>query len=141
MFRGHEKVRFCTDQPEAAVRDKVRAALGSLGPVEINSAGVISIEPREGFSSFLTQTALVGRLRREWNEYEVSITYSCGPTPAGWLIIALGTLPLLLGWLAVLAPRSARRAVAEAARQALGEAGNALGGAVERRYGRKDAQK
>jgi hypothetical protein len=141
MFRGTDKVRFCTDQSEAAVRDKVRQALAGLGQVAMGPGGVIGIEPREEFHSTLAETALSGRLRREWNEYEVNVAYSCRPTPAGWAVIALGTLPLLLGWLALLAPLSARRTVAEAVRQVLGQVGEALGGAVERRYGRKDVQK
>src|SRR4051794_17125041 len=141
MFRGQEKVRFCTDMSESAVREKMREALGSLGRVEIERGGVIAIAPVEGFRSFLAETALAGRLRREWNEYEVTIGYTCRPTPAGWAVIALGTPLLLLGWLAVLAPLSVRRVAAEAVRRALANAGDALGGAVERRYGRKDVSK
>ncbi len=137
MFRGTEAVRFCSDRPEAAVLQSLRAALGALGRVAIDRTGVIAIEPHEGFDSALSRTALGGRVRRELNEYRVRIDYACLPSPAGWAVVVLGTPALLLGWLALLAPLAASRRVGAAVRQALGGAAEQLGGAPERRYGRK----
>jgi hypothetical protein len=138
MFQGKEAIRFCSDLSESVVRNKVRDALTGLGRVSIDPKGEIAIEPAERFNSFLAETALSGTLHREWNEYGVSVRYTCRPTPAAWFIVAAGTPLLLLGWLALLGPWSAGRAVAGATHQILRETRDELGGAAERRYGRKD---
>jgi hypothetical protein len=85
----------------------------------------------------LAVTALGGRVRREMNEFEVTIDVTSRPTPAGWAIIALGTPLLLLGWAAAIAPLAARRAALGTVRQALAAAAVTLGGAANQRYGRR----
>jgi hypothetical protein len=137
MFRGKEQVRFCCDQPEVTVRHKVREALGDLGAVGITQKGDISIQPHKRFCPALTVTTMDGMLHREWNEYEVRIDYAYAPSPAGWAVVVVGTPLLLLGWAALLAPLLAARAAGAAARGALATAAATLGGAPNRRYGRK----
>jgi hypothetical protein len=137
MFRGREAIRFCSDRPAAAIAAAVRQALGGLGQVTIDPRGAIRIEPGEWSRSRWAATALGGSLRREMNEYDVTIHVACRPTPAGWAVIVLGTPLFLLGWVAALAPLAARRTAAAAVREALAAAANALGGAAEQRYGRR----
>jgi hypothetical protein len=136
MFRGEKAVRFCSDLPETTVLQKVGETLGSLGRVGIDRKGIIDIEPAEEFHSFLTETAMAGMLRKRWNEYEVRIGYLCRPSRANWAIMILGTLTLLVGWLAVFAPLSVKKKVAHAVRQTLHEVGDEVGGAMDRRFGR-----
>src|SRR5437762_2157964 len=133
MFAGKKVVRFWTELSEATVVPRVRAALEALGRVSIDRDGSIDIEPRAGFRSPLTETAMGGRLSRRGNEFEVRITFTCAPTGAAWAIVAVGTPLLLLGWLALLAPLSARGRVARAVRQALHDAEAALQGVPGRR--------
>jgi hypothetical protein len=140
MFGGKKTIRFCTAASEAAVRQAVRKALGGLGRVTIDRAGAIRIEPAARFRSPLAATTLAGTLRRELNEYDVSIRYACDPSPLCWAIIIVGTLPLLLGWAAALAPRSMAAQVRKAVGDTLDDIEDALGGAAAQRYGRKDAR-
>jgi hypothetical protein len=141
MFRERQAIRFSTVMPEAAVVRRVRDALGGLGRVEIDKWGVIRIEPAARFHSFLTETDIRGLLRRRGHEYEVRIDYTCEPSLANWVIMAAGTLTLLVGWVGVFAPLSAKRALAEAVRNALRDAevpppgapGRQTGGAVDER--------
>jgi hypothetical protein len=139
MFGGKKAVRFCTEASEVMVRQTIRNVLGGLGRVAIDRLGVIQIEPAERFNTALAATKLGGRLRREMNEYDVSVTYDCNPTPACWAIIILGTPLLLAGWAAALAPKSMADTVRKAVREALFDIEDALGGAAAHRYGRKDA--
>src|SRR5262245_50252349 len=106
MFRGQQAVRFYSRSNELAVVRQVQEALGRLGRVAVERSGSIHIEPGREFHSRLTQTAFSGCLRRRNREYEVRITYCCCPTPVNWAVMALGTLPFLLGWVALLVPLS-----------------------------------
>ena len=137
MFRGKQTIRFCNDEPQVTVTQKVRQALGNLGQVTIDREGIIVVKPAEGFNSFLTEVTIGGRMAKEWNEYQVRIDYACEPTGATWAIVAVGTPLLLLGWAALLAPMSTKGRVGEAVRKALNEIEEALGGAATKRYGRK----
>ena len=126
MFRGQQAVRFYSRSNELAVVRQVQEALGRLGRVAVERSGSIHIEPGREFHSRLTQTAFSGCLRRRNREYEVRITYCCRPTPVNWAVMALGTLPFLLGWVALLVPLSTKRRVAEAVRRTLRELGGSL---------------
>jgi hypothetical protein len=136
MFAGARSVRFCTDASESSVMHTVRTSLESLGRVSLDRSGDLEIEPKEEFHSFLARTVLKGRIRREYNEYDIRISYRCEPTAACWLIVVAGTPLLFLGWAAFLGPSSAKKTVARAVRQALEEAEDALPEAPDRRYGR-----
>jgi hypothetical protein len=139
MFHGREAIRFFSDRPEAAVARALRDALAGVGRATIDPRGEITVRPGEWTRSALAATDIRGRLRRELNEYEVTIDFTCRPTGAGWALIVLGTPVLLLGWAAALAPLSARRAIAAEVRRGLEAAAELVGGAAGKKYGRKDA--
>jgi hypothetical protein len=139
MFRGREAIRFFSDLPESAVVRTIRDSLAGVGRAAIGPRGEIAVHPGEWTRSALAATEISGRLRRELNEYQVTIDVTCRPTAAGWALIVLGTPLLLLGWVAALAPLSARRAVAAEVRRGLETAADAVGGAAGKKYGRKDA--
>jgi hypothetical protein len=108
MFHGEKVVRFFSHAREASVWQTVQDAVGRLGKTAVDRAGTIQVRPAPGFGSSLTDTSIHGRLRRRNTEFEVRIAYRCRPTAAAWVVAALGTLPLLAGWLAVLASWSMR---------------------------------
>jgi len=111
MFHGEKVVRFFSHAGEASVIQTVQDAVSRLGKTAVDRAGAIQIRPDRGFGSALTDTSINGRLRRRQTEFEVRIAYRCRPTTAAWVVAALGTLPLLAGWVAVLASWSMRRRV------------------------------
>jgi hypothetical protein len=111
MFHGEKVVRFFSHAGEASVMQTVQDAVGRLGETAVDRTGGIHVRPDRGFGSALTDTSINGRLRRRHTEFEVRIAYRCRPTAAAWVVAALGTLPLLAGWPAVLASWSMRRRV------------------------------
>src|SRR5262245_4898152 len=137
MFRGTQAARFCCDEPEQTVLAKVRQHLGVLGRVSIDREGVVTVEPAERFHSPWGTVTIKGTMRREWNEYSLRLDHACAPTGMTWAVVAVGTPLALLGWLALVAPASLSKRAGAAARAALHEAHDKLGGAPERRYGRK----
>src|SRR4051812_49297091 len=119
MFRGEKVIRFFSHAGEASVLRAAQDALAGLGQVTVDRAGSIQVKAKTAFRSALTGSTMGGRLRRRHKEFEVRIAYECRPTRAAWVITAAGTVPLLLGWVTILASWSMRRTVEHAVRQAL----------------------
>src|SRR4051812_29158871 len=100
MLRGEQVVRFFSHAGEASVVRTVQKVLGGLGAVTVDRAGAIQVRAGQGFCSGLTATSINGRLRKRHTEFEVRVAFQCRPTRAAWAVAALGTVPLLAGWLA-----------------------------------------
>jgi len=120
MFTGDEVVTVRGDLPEDKFHEVAEDALGALGDVRVDDRGGVRIKPREGLKSFLTDVSMDGSIRRRKNnDYEVTVSYSCSPTTANWVLAVVLFLCTFFGALLILAPLLEKDKVAKAVKRAL----------------------
>ena len=119
MFKGEESIAVASTLPDTVVMKKIEDALGGLGRVRIDKRGAIQIDAKGKFTTFLTDTTLEGAVRKKADGYEVTIDFSCKPSVMNWVIIIVGSLTCLLGWVAIFAPMMSKKKVEKAVKNAL----------------------
>ena len=120
MFTGDEVITVPGDLPEEKFQAVLVDALGVLGRVRIDDRGGLRIDPREGLKSFLTDVTMDGDVRRRKNnDYEVTISYSCSPTTANWILAVVLFLCTFFGAAIVLVPLLEKDKVSKAVKRAL----------------------
>jgi len=98
MFKGQETTRITSSAPEDQVYAKIEEGLKDLGSVKVSKSGTITIDPSPNLSSFHTATVASGLVTKEGGDYVVKVDYDCSPTPASWIISAIGLCTGIL-WL------------------------------------------
>jgi hypothetical protein len=122
MFTGDEVVTVPGHLPEDQFQKLLEDELGVLGRVRIDDRGGLRIEPREGLKSFLTDVTMEGDVRRRKNnDYEVTITYTCSPTTANWVLAVVLFLCTFFGAAIVLVPLLEKGKVSKAVSRALAD--------------------
>ena len=122
MFTGDQVITVPGGLPEDQFYDVIEDALGSLGSVEVTSRGDLVIAPRGGLNSFFTEVTMGGAVRRKKSgDYEVTVTYSCGPTTANWVLAVLLFLCTVFGAAIILVPLLEKGKVDQAVKRAMRE--------------------
>lgn len=95
---AEEATKITSTQPIETVFKQIEDSLSQVGQVSITKKGIISLNPKGKYSSFLsTADAIEGsvRLKRE-GEYDVTISYNTKATIMCWIIGIIGGLSMLV---------------------------------------------
>lgn len=132
MFNGDQVVTIPGGLPEDRFYDVLEDALGSLGSVEANNRGDLTIVPRPGLKSFFTDVRMDGWVRRKKSgDYEVTVNYSCSPTTATWVLAVLLFLCTVVGGALILVPLLEKGKVDQAVKVSIRDLEDAASGPNE----------
>ncbi len=121
MFSGDARATITTEMGEEEFHDKVREAFETLGDVDIDDGGDISISPKASIVSFMSTLTVTGKVKGTDDGYKVDIDYSIAPSTTLWLLtVLLFCLVFPVGAVIIIAPMLTDKPnVAKAAENAL----------------------
>jgi hypothetical protein len=95
---AEEAITITSAQSIEAVNKQVEDSLSQVGQTSITKKGVINLNPKSKYSSFLsTAEAVEGTIRQKRDgEYDVTVGFNTKATVSCWIIGIIGGMCLLL---------------------------------------------